>query len=213
MYSIDQDQTAAQVRNGVQVSELSKLSEFKKIQEGKDTPLLNGRPFENAGLPVWLYSEAFAFFLKEINAADVLPTARYLEVEGLLFSAQEIYSNEAKRVTAIKPVLATILNNQILSETIPKCLAGGLISITDGPLHAYSAILEVKNEIGTGGCDPSVQGAHSYAQCWSQLVRAVIVMFSLGPTHSHSRATSNVFASSVLARRLLSLLPAPGCVS
>ncbi|KAG9094098.1 hypothetical protein FS749_013117 [Ceratobasidium sp. UAMH 11750] len=68
--------------------------------------------------------------------------------------------------------LETILDVQITQPPIKKCSTSGLIlsrySESMNLNNGCCAVVEVKNEIGTGDCDPSIQGAESYGHYWSQ---------------------------------------------
>lgn len=150
------------------MSDASRPSEFLKEQNKDSTSFLNGRPYQHTWFPIGLYHDVFDAFLQGITATGDLSATQYVAVERLLFSSQELYAKQGSRVDIIKPDLDAVLDVHIQKEDIAKCEADGVITVTDGPLHAYCAVLEVKDEIGIGGCDPSIQGAQSYAHYWSQ---------------------------------------------
>ncbi|KAG8743497.1 hypothetical protein FRC10_011970 [Ceratobasidium sp. 414] len=66
--------------------------------------------------------------------------------------------------------MTTALASDIVKDTVPKCTADGVVAFVDmdTALKGYCAIIEVKNEVGTGNCDPTIQGAESFAIYWSQ---------------------------------------------
>ena len=55
------------------------------------------------------------------------------------------------------------------SQSVPGAEPDGVVTSTmpDRPI-AYRCFLEVKNEIGTGGCDPCSQGFIAYEKLWSE---------------------------------------------
>jgi hypothetical protein len=76
----------------------------------------------------------------------------------------------------IETQLATILDADILYNDVGGHIPDRVIKFEEGPFHAYCAILEVGDELGTSGSDPSVRGSQAYAQLWSQdQVRMTIV--------------------------------------
>ncbi|QRV79743.1 hypothetical protein RhiJN_07758 [Ceratobasidium sp. AG-Ba] len=60
------------------------------------------------------------------------------------------------------------LSDIALESTVGKCKPDGLVKSTQSGAPFFSSIIEVKNEIGTGHCDPSIQAGETYGTCWSQ---------------------------------------------
>ncbi|KAG8689907.1 hypothetical protein FRC11_014955, partial [Ceratobasidium sp. 423] len=166
---VRQAATARSFQKGKPASQAAVVSSFIVQQDG-ETPLLNGRPFKHTGLPVQLYHPVFDTFTNALDTSEELGNSRYAQVETLLHACQEIYPDEKIRRVKIEPYFCQILSSRIDEHRVPKCQADGAITYSEqyGFLKAYCAILEVKNEVGTGQSDPSIQGGESYGIYWSQ---------------------------------------------
>lgn len=70
------------------------------------------------------------------------------------------------RAETIKRLLDPILRCYVRTSEEEGTKADGSISAVNG---AYCMVMEVKNKIATGGSDPSIQGATSYAKYWGQV--------------------------------------------
>ncbi|KAJ1302980.1 hypothetical protein OPQ81_003272 [Rhizoctonia solani] len=169
LLELRQDATAASFRNSKPASPATVGSSFIARQDGEN-PLLNGRPFKHTGLPIQLYHPIFDIFTKALDTTEELGNSMYAQVETLLHACQEVYADEQIRWASIEPYFWQILHSRIDEHRVQKCQADGAITFTEqyGLLKAYCAILEVKNEIGTGKSDPSIQGGESYGIYWSQ---------------------------------------------
>lgn len=122
-------------------------------------------------MPVELYHRVFRTFLDRVEKFDELPSSSdYGAVTSILLGAQDMYDDEKARVARLSKDLPLILGRELVVEKVQKCEADGLIKAQacGNGISPIAAILEAKNEIGTGGCDPSVQGAVSYLYIWNQ---------------------------------------------
>ncbi|KAF9103421.1 hypothetical protein BGX27_010595 [Mortierella sp. AM989] len=151
----------------------SKVADFSK-EQGKDAPILNGRPFEKAGPPIALFHTVFGAFLRDkssyIGREDQIDRGFSLEVS-------QLYNTEHQRLTAIKPTLGNILGDILDAPlfTVGEARSDGVLVTSVGSERAFRMILEGKNEIGTGGSDPTIQIAQYYRTFWSQDNIAVAV--------------------------------------
>ncbi|KAG9081028.1 hypothetical protein FRC06_005896 [Ceratobasidium sp. 370] len=171
----EQKRTKDTIRRGASASLISQASQFRAQQEdgnGFPSPIHNGRPRLKTGLPVELYHPVFSDFIRNTRHPKRPEPSDLRAVEDLLLSAQALYDVEDNRKLEMYKYLGAILDVQITQQAIKKCNAGGLIlsrrSKSMGLTSGYCAIVEATNEIGTGDCDPSVQGAESYGHYWSQ---------------------------------------------
>jgi hypothetical protein len=100
--------------------------------------------------------------------------ATYHKVESLSRYSQILYTDEKSRCAQIIHRLGAALKSGIVGVTVPKCTADGVIPWFSQSVSSVDpisiGIIEVKNEIGTGKSDPSIQGAVAYAIHWSQEV-------------------------------------------
>ncbi|KAG8959405.1 hypothetical protein FRC03_008030 [Tulasnella sp. 419] len=157
-------------------STLAQVSQFKKEQAR--SPMLNGRypDPDNPlfGLPVSLYHEAFTVFQAHLEAQP--NAAKYPAIFELQNAAGVIYSTKGERLEAVRPLLQTVLDTGIAEEAFHGSRSDGVVStwVSGCQTLAYCAMLEVKNEIGTGHCDPSIQAQFSYRAYWSQMRNAKI---------------------------------------
>jgi hypothetical protein len=152
-------------------SSVAKAPAFKKEQQ--ENHLLNGRPDgTREGLPVGLYSPVFDNFsaaLKTEPDEFDLRNTIHRTISTLCTHAVDIYGTEEGRWNVIKPLLQVILGAPIEhKKTATGAASDGVICSQVAGRQVFRAIFEIKNEIGTGGCDPSVQGAFSYRNYYSQ---------------------------------------------
>lgn len=130
-------------------------------------------------VPVGLYHDAFNTFQARLDdpgapGAPHTDDSVYNNVGGLLESWADIHTDEGSRSDAIIPLM-----NELLAQTIevverPNVSSGGIIKTSCGRFSAFPAILEVKNEIGTGQSDPYHQACLAYRQYWANEKRAFI---------------------------------------
>ena len=137
-------------------------------EQGKRHPIWNGRPSMNRGIPIQLYHPSFAKFLRVVRDDTVgidLKPEDYSATHSLFQSSAVLYESEARRLDATELFLNKVIRHQIS----PLWVSGEQVSMkADGAyeagckslrVYALAAIKEDKNEIGTGGCDPSDQCA------------------------------------------------------
>jgi hypothetical protein len=142
-----------------------------------DDPILNGRPFTTRATPVHLYHNVFNTFTNIYHKTEKIPADVQKDIFELCETSSRLYQTigrtrqgrgETKRVTAIRPIYQKILNESIHVMPADDSEADGVITtrMGDGQL-ALRGILEDKNEVGAGGCDPNLQGCLSYIKYWS----------------------------------------------
>ncbi|KAI9069718.1 hypothetical protein FKP32DRAFT_1586656 [Trametes sanguinea] len=156
----------------------ARLSQLRATQS-RDVvdAIYNGRPFELLGVPITIYSSAFTHFL------------RVMEDDNLEFSPEELkylreyvrvsvahHMDEATRVKRMAGLMHVIMGHSIL-DVIEIQLSSGVLK-PDGVVKArvedfiemartLRCIVEVKNEIGEGGCDPIAQAERCYKVYYS----------------------------------------------
>ncbi|KAG9100389.1 hypothetical protein FRC06_004165 [Ceratobasidium sp. 370] len=171
--SIQQKKTKDTIRRGASASLISKASNFKAQQEDKNgtpSPTHNGRPRLKTGLPVELYHPVFSDFIRDTQLSKKPEPFDLRTIEDLLLSAQALYDVEDNRKLEMYRYLGMILDAQVAQQAIKNNGDHVILSrySKSMSLSGYCAIVGAKNEIGTGDCDPSVQGAESYGRYWSQ---------------------------------------------
>lgn len=87
----------------------------------------------------------------------------YENTRGFFDASQEIYGKEKPRETAIKKLLAGLIGEQLSEVNKLGVTPDGMII---GNRGTCCVLVEMKNEIGAGGSDLSVQAAVSYSKFW-----------------------------------------------
>lgn len=151
---------------------------FRKLQE--KNPIYNGRPAENSGVPVGLYHDAFNTFQAHLDRRDLprSPSIFYKNVAKILDCFADIYADETSRSGKIMPLLTSILGHPIDVVTQPGVSSDGVIKVSCGEFAAFPAIVEMKNEIGTGNSDPYNQAGLAYRKYWADKKRTTFINLS-----------------------------------
>jgi hypothetical protein len=134
------------------------------VKAGRRRPENQDRPH------VSLYHDAFARFHATIkNPSLEIPPCVYADVIRLFGAAQIVYKEEGLRALAIKSHLSKLMGDTITSQSVRGAEPDGVVT-SAGPDRptAYRCFLEIKNEVGTGGCDPCSQGFIGYEKFWSR---------------------------------------------
>lgn len=141
------------------------------LREQGKRPIWNGRPSTNRGIPIQLYHPSFANFLRVIREdtgeIDLKPED-YSATHSLFHSFAMLYDDEAKRSAATSRFLDKAIGHMIPGMELPGMKPDGACRVLCGDLYALVALKESKNEIGTGGCDPSHQGSLGYRSYYAQ---------------------------------------------
>jgi hypothetical protein len=141
---------------------------MKKTQE--KLPILNGRPHH--GLPIGLYNPVFDQFKADLSCTEDRPITaeQYSQVAGLFATSRELYEREPDRRDEVCQRLNALFGAPISIVVHPKryTQSDGLVTTACGIVNAIRAVLELKNEIGYGGSDPSFQGCLSYRMYWAE---------------------------------------------
>ena len=107
-----------------------------------------------------------------------LDTKYLSDVNTLCGQLSGLYTNEAKRHSAVMKTLGTVLGLLFKTQTTDlgnkeNAKSDGVVSVDCGPEleSAFVFILELKNEVGVGGCDPAIQALQSYRKYWLEVSR------------------------------------------
>ncbi|CAB4373929.1 unnamed protein product [Rhizophagus irregularis] len=139
----------------------------------KKNPILNGRPLDLIGPPITLYHRAFSEFLENFEDVNLeISPDIFNWITDFIFAAAEFYDTEDERLEKIRDILSKkwtidLIEYQKKSGIGYSC-DGVFMCKIKNKLTAYIAFIEGKNEVGLGGCDPSIQGAIYYRDHWSQ---------------------------------------------
>jgi hypothetical protein len=99
-------------------------------------------------------------------------------VMDIISASADKYFNEDGRMKKMREILSKKFGTIALTSYGKGCQCNGLLTAKVGLLDAYIGIIEGKNEIGSGGTDPSLQGAIYYRDYWSQTV-VCLIFYSL----------------------------------
>ncbi|KAF8593038.1 hypothetical protein BDV93DRAFT_549651, partial [Ceratobasidium sp. AG-I] len=148
-------------------SKLAKAIPFMKHQ-ATENAIYNGRPQNRTGPPIGLYFSIFDSFVAGLeDSTRDIPPKKLEAALSLLERSQEQYKTELSssgRTAALVPGLNKLLGTKLFNREVAGAKPDGSISAANG---APCLVVEMKNEVGMGGCDPCIQGAISYVKSWS----------------------------------------------
>ena len=124
---------------------------------------MDGRPAYQAGLPIGLYHPVFNHFMKNVVSSDSISVKLYEQTRELFYISQATYLEEKDRDAAIEEHLVPLMGEYFQESTKRGVQADGMIEGRDG---GCCMLMKINNEIGTSGCDPSIQTAVSYSRYW-----------------------------------------------
>lgn len=189
----DREAIAAAGRKRRSPSSGARISELMKTQ----TPtrldaIYNYRPLDLAPPPIIIYHPAFARFARAMSH-PLDPDNPYTRKEvqtarEFIQLSSKLYGDDVSRQRAITDALSDAVGGGILDRA-PLDYSSGSFE-PDGVIHMDTsfegfipvvAITQVKNEIGTGGCDPLAQAECAYVavytsrEVYAPLLRLTIV--------------------------------------
>ncbi|GES96999.1 hypothetical protein RCL_jg4125.t1 [Rhizophagus clarus] len=101
------------------------------------------------------------------------PVSLFPSLQEFCNKAGQIYQNEGVRQKALRPFFTSLFDGiQPISIVTSNGSIDDDVLLTDNVVLGEKAapiLWEYKNEIGTGGKDPSIQGGCGYAKYWAQL--------------------------------------------
>ncbi|KAK0464293.1 uncharacterized protein EV420DRAFT_1302561 [Desarmillaria tabescens] len=178
-------ETLSEVLRGPTPSQQAKSTGYKDHQS-KQRPIFDGRydvdhPQNTEGLPIALYHPVFSQFRTEFANVDLpVPqdvsraTMKVVEVSSAIYTGSR--KGDKRRRENLVPHLSAAIGHSLehivnIDGTEPDG------TIVHRPVHAEGesvalSLSEIKDEIGTGGSDPSIQGGLSVRHFWAQKNRA-----------------------------------------
>ncbi|CAG8450461.1 15006_t:CDS:2 [Funneliformis mosseae] len=124
-------------------AQISNLNEYQI----KDQAFLIYRPSECVSIPLKLYNSAFCNFQKNFENKQLLVDKSYYQwTLNCIKTMADIYSNEKLRQREFHEKIRELFREESI----------------------LYLLIEVKNEIGTGKCDPTNQAAISFAKFYTQ---------------------------------------------
>ncbi|KAK0203313.1 hypothetical protein DFS33DRAFT_1474383 [Desarmillaria ectypa] len=175
-------ETVYEVLNGPTPSQQARSIYYKDHQSNK-RPIFDGRydvdnPKNTEGLPISLYNPVFAQFRTEFAKEDLpvpkevmLATVEVVDVSSAIYSGNML--GEMCRRESLAPALSKAIGHSIEHTINPdNTEADG--TILHQPKNAVNGttvpllLSEIRDEMGTGGSDPSIQGGLSVRYFWAQ---------------------------------------------
>ncbi|CUA78453.1 Sorting nexin-25 [Homo sapiens] [Rhizoctonia solani] len=144
---------------------------FRAQQTGPDYINI-GRPAQKSWLPIVLYHPVFGRFLRRLRSNDPIDPDIYAYTRDHFIVSQELYEEDITRsnskATSRDKVTRESLH-RLLGDALQKIRVNGVEAdgVITGPDASCLVIMEMKNEIGLGSSDPSIQAAESYMRYWS----------------------------------------------
>ena len=139
-------------------------------------PILNGRPFATGSSPVHIYNDVFTTFTTIYkDKTRAIPPNIQKRIFDLCHASSALYKGKGNKdeegggtkwVDTIIPIYRLMLNESILGFGSQG--NGAIMTLMNDGQLALRGIIETTDEIGAGGCDPSLQGCLSYSRYWSR---------------------------------------------
>ncbi|CAG8465407.1 17650_t:CDS:2 [Dentiscutata erythropus] len=168
-YDEEQYRNVKKIRNHPSPSSFA-LINYLHENQSQEQEFLIGRPSGCIGIPLMLYNYAFTCFKTDFNN-DNLPIDKdhYQWTLNCINTMSNFYSIEKFRKREFHERMRELFNKDIMITVLDD------ESSNDGALyldvHSFTILylnIEIKNEIGTGNCDPTTQAAAFYAKFYAQ---------------------------------------------
>lgn len=163
-------------------SEGAKSTGYRKIQADDAQAIYDGRRAPNGlistiGPPIQIFHPIFDDFIHLVNDPDVQPTVDDLKnVQELMYFASEVGRLEDQNNEGLRHRLRCILQADVHDEPNPDgTKPDGVVTLQIGDARIAYLVIELKRELGEGGCDPSLQAGLSMKRSW------------IDPSVSHNR--------------------------
>lgn len=160
--------TKAKLKTPSQQAKSSYYNEF----QGSSSAIYDGRykrgKSATVAPPIELYHKVFREFGRRVRDENIVLPITILQLTAKLMRAVSIISvKEAPRDSETRDIMREILDTLLIHAPNEDATSSDYISMVQVPLGTATPLqVEVKGEMGTGGSDPSVQGAFSYTRYW-----------------------------------------------
>ncbi|RIB23829.1 hypothetical protein C2G38_2242409 [Gigaspora rosea] len=168
------DHEEEQSRNVKKIQKYPSPSSFALINNlheyhTHEQEILIYRPFNCIGIPLMLYNSAFSNFKTNFNNEDLpMDKDHYQWTLNCIGTMANIYYSEKSRREEFHERLQELLNEYVKILVLDETSNDGCLDLN---LHTFTVLyllIEIKNEIGTGKCDPTTQAAAFYAKFYAQ---------------------------------------------
>jgi serine/threonine protein kinase len=136
----------------------------------KEQEFLIGRPYNCVGIPLVLYNSIFSDFKRDYENEELtMNKEHYQWTFKMIKLMADFYANENCRQQKFHKRIRKLLGKDVnVVQLDDKTSNDGVLTLD---FHSFTVLLgltEIKNEIGTGKCDPTTQAAVSYAKFYTQ---------------------------------------------
>ena len=184
----DRWEIAEAARKRKSPSEDAKPAVLRSTQRSTNVDAVrNERPMYLSGPPIQIYHPVFGKFLSLASMPFDGDEETLRKTSEFIEASRRLYDNEDTRLKTLKPYLGTLVHPYASRQTTHmidggKKFAPHATIFSESPQESVSpvcAFLEVKNEVGTGSCDPALQCQSDFVKlCSSSDVGAL-------PTFDH----------------------------
>ncbi|OCH90537.1 hypothetical protein OBBRIDRAFT_730607 [Obba rivulosa] len=127
-----------------------------------------GRPLDLTGPPVSIYHAVFARFKALVANPETEISSKDLEkTSGFIADSAVIYSSGPERASCIYTSLSKLLGRPVEPYDNGEYRVDSAVIMRSALGQVLALISELKNEYGSGGCDPDVQADFVYRKWWS----------------------------------------------
>ncbi|CAI2195391.1 17701_t:CDS:2, partial [Funneliformis geosporum] len=166
--SLHQEENLTKVRRIGPPSSVAARHEFFKQQ--RQEIILNGRPSNCIGPPIFLYHEVFSKFSSDFNNEKLdLSNGLCAWTNELIETMANEHMNEDSRKNEFINHITKFIDKLLEVKIEDGSSNDGMLLIeTACGENGLRIIHEIKNEIGEGGSDPTIQVTLSYSKYWAQ---------------------------------------------
>lgn len=161
---------------GMTPSEGAKSTGYRQIQGDDAQAIYDGRRpptglISTIAPPIQIFHPIFDDFIYLVNDPDFQPTVDDIKyVQELMYFASEVGRKEEGQDglnEGLRKCLRRILQAEVHVEPNGDGTeADGVITLQIGDVRIMLLILELKRELGEGGCDPTTQAGLSMKRSW-----------------------------------------------
>ncbi|EED84629.1 predicted protein [Postia placenta Mad-698-R] len=211
---VKREEIAAKARNRKSPPDSAKPINYRAIQvSDRPDAVHNGRPWSLSAPSVAIWHPVFARFMREISERAPVDSDELKNAFNFVTAALILYPNKSERIEGLSPYMQPLIHSDVLScrqvrldtSTI---MPDGLIYASCIPNLAVKLITEVKNEVGEGGCDPTVQAECCYVSLHASNKYRLLRQMSCCPTFligilgPYLQVSGAVFADGFVSQRL-----------
>ncbi|CAG8766092.1 12788_t:CDS:2, partial [Gigaspora margarita] len=144
---------------------INNLYDYHNHEQG----ILIYRPSNCIGIPLMLYNSAFSYFKTNFNDKDLpMDKDHYQWTLNCIRTMANIYSGEKSRWEEFRERLEELFNKYIKILILDETSNNGCLDLNLHSFNVLYLLVEIKNEIGTGKCDPTTHAAAFYAKFYAQ---------------------------------------------